>query len=142
MASELTFQFKDDEPSATPATPTPSGNTTPPTDAGPLLSLCLPTYNRAECMRRQFLRLLTLSADELSKIEIIVSDNCSTDETEQICHDFNTRLSFRYLRNDENVGPDDNFLQCLHEARGQYVWLLGDDDYLRTEHISPLLHFL
>lgn len=142
MASELTFQFKDEESVNAQVSNPPAGTDSAPTEAGPLLSLCLPTYNRAECMRQQFLRMLTLSTDELSKIEIIVSDNCSPDETEQICRDFGRRLPFRYLRNTENVGPDDNFLQCLREARGRYVWLLGDDDFLRTEHISPLLQFL
>jgi acetyltransferase-like isoleucine patch superfamily enzyme/glycosyltransferase involved in cell wall biosynthesis len=107
-----------------------------------LLSLCIPTYNRAACLHQQFLRLLTLSKEELEGIEIIISDNCSTDETEQIVHQFQDKIVFKYFRNNENIGPDGNFLQCLQKSTGKYVWLLGDDDFLRTEHISALLSIL
>lgn len=121
MASQSSLEFRDDEK---------------------LLSLCIPTYNRAKCLHQQFLRLLTLSQEELQGIEILISDNCSTDETEQIVRQFQQKISFRYLRNTENIGPDGNFLQCLRQSTGKYVWLLGDDDFLRTEHISALLSLL
>lgn len=133
MASELTLPFEYPEKDSAASTAARSEK---------ILSLCIPTYNRANCMRQQFLRLLTLSAEELEKIEIIVSDNCSTDDTEAVALDFKRKLPFVYLRNEENIGPDGNFLQCLHKATGRYVWLLGDDDFLRTEYISPLLLLL
>mgnify|MGYP002863655863 CR=1 FL=1 len=41
-----------------------------------VLSLCLPTYNRAHCLREQFNRLLTLKQEDLARMEIIISDNC------------------------------------------------------------------
>ena len=121
MASQSSLEFRDNEK---------------------LLSLCIPTYNRAACLHQQFLRLLTLSKEELESIEIIISDNCSTDETEQIVHQFQDKIAFKYLRNSDNLGPDGNFLQCLQTSTSKYVWLLGDDDFLRTEHISALLSIL
>lgn len=107
-----------------------------------LLSLCLPTYNRADCIYQQLKRLQQLSPDELEQIEIIISDNCSPDHTRQTVEKFSNSIPFIYLRNSENIGPDGNFLQCLRKATGKYVWLLGDDDYLRTEHIHILLDVL
>ncbi len=107
-----------------------------------LLSLCLPTYNRAVCMQQQLKRLQKLTPAELEQIEIIISDNCSQDNTQQIVEEFCETVPFTYLRNTENIGPDGNFLQCLRKATGKYVWLLGDDDYLQTENIPLLLRIL
>ena len=107
-----------------------------------VLSLCLPTYNRAHCLREQFNRLLTLKQEDLARMEIIISDNCSTDETPQVVNDYRERIPFTYLRNTENIGSNRNFLQCLRKASGKYIWLLGDDDYLQTTHISTLLNHL
>ena len=107
-----------------------------------LLSLCLPTYNRAVCMQQQLKRLQKLTPAELEQIEIIISDNCSQDNTRQIVEEFRETVPFTYLRNTENIGPDGNFLQCLRKATGKYVWLLGDDDYLLTKNIPLLLRIL
>lgn len=116
------------------------GNATPTTEHYPYtLSLCIPTYNRAECLRQQLERLLKLDAKALSRLEIIVSDNCSQDDTMTVAQKYKQRLRFSYLRNEQNLGADRNFLQCLEKAQGKYVWLLGDDDYLQTTHMNKLL---
>lgn len=107
-----------------------------------VLTICLPTYNRAECLKEQMERLLTIQPDDLRKIEIIVSDNCSPDHTPQIVEAYRSKLPFIYLRNQENIGPDRNFLQCLRRAQGKYVWLLGDDDFLQTPYLHQLLQQL
>ena len=51
-------------------------------------------------------------------------------------------LTYRYLRNAENIGADANFLQCLEQACGKYVWVLGDDDLLAPQAISQILSLL
>ena len=107
-----------------------------------VLSLCIPTYNRAHCLKEQFKRLLTIHLEDLRRIEIIISDNHSTDATAKIVEEFQDKLQFTYIRNTENIGSNRNFLQCLHKATGKYVWLLGDDDYLQTPHIHELLDTL
>lgn len=114
----------------------------PHTTPGILLSLCLPTYNRARCLREQFKRILAISPEDRKSIEIIVSDNCSTDDTPNVVQEYRNQIPFTYLRNQQNLGADRNFLQCLHNARGKYVWLLGDDDFLQTEYLSELLNQL
>ena len=107
-----------------------------------VLSLCIPTYNRAACLRQQFLRMLSLSQEQLDCMEILISDNCSTDDTEKIVRQFQDKIPLIYIRNEENVGPDSNFLQCINKATGKYVWLLGDDDYFLTTHLTELLSLL
>jgi glycosyltransferase involved in cell wall biosynthesis len=64
-------------------------------------------------------------------IEILVSDNCSTDDTPQVVQRYaSTVPPFRSLRNLDNIESDANIAQCLSLARGKYVLLLGEDDIL------------
>jgi len=96
----------------------------------PLLTIAIPTYNRAACLRQ----LLSVLADQLKneeRVELIISDNASPDETPTVVNDFISRgLQVRYMRNTQNVGSDANFLQCFEQARGKYVWLFSDDDLI------------
>lgn len=98
----------------------------------PLLTIAIPTYNRANYLGQNLEQLKS----ELSKIqevlvEIIVSDNCSQDNTKEIVDNFNkSGFLIQYFRNETNIGWGQNFLQCFNYANGKYVLLLGDDDLL------------
>jgi abequosyltransferase len=108
----------------------------------PLLTIAIPTYNRARYLERSLAAL----ADQIpaeSQIELVVSDNASTDETPSVVDGFKSRgLSIRYLQNESNLGPDRNILQCYEQAKGKYVWILGDDDFLRPGGIAKVLSHL
>lgn len=108
-----------------------------------ILSLCFPTYNRDWCMKEQITRLSKCSKNVLDRIEIIISDNCSTDDTEIIVH--NAMLNgFEciYNRNNENLGMDGNFVTCFKMAKGKYVWLLGDDDFILPDALEKIVNKL
>jgi glycosyltransferase involved in cell wall biosynthesis len=64
--------------------------------------------------------------------EIIISDNCSTDETPQVIANWNRRflnhVSFTVYRHNENIGGMKNIVHCIQQATGKFVWSLGDDD--------------
>lgn len=108
----------------------------------PLLTIAVPTYNRAECLAIVLTRLLeeveSLPAGH-PPVEIIVIDNASTDETEQQLAKFSPRPWLRLLRNPTNVGMDRNFVRCLDEASGRWLWLFSDDDLPMIGAISTLL---
>ncbi len=113
----------------------------PPEMAKPLLTIAIPTYNRAWCLRE----LLPVLAGELkdeSRVELIISDNASPDETPSVVQDFVERgLRVRYIRNDQNIGPDANFLQCFEQARGKYVWIFSDDDLIVPGGLAKILSY-
>lgn len=113
----------------------------PPELAKPLLTIAIPTYNRAWCLRE----LLPVLAEELRdepRVELIISDNASPDETPSVVQDFVARgLRVRYIRNDQNVGPDANFLQCFEQASGKYVWLFSDDDQIVPGGLARILTY-
>jgi abequosyltransferase len=107
----------------------------------PLLTLAIPTYNRAWCLRE----LLSVLVDQLidePRVELIISDNASSDDTETVVREFSARgLRVRYIRNVENVGPDANFLQCFEQARGKYTWIFSDDDLIIPGGIAKILSY-
>lgn len=97
----------------------------------PLLSICIPTYNRAAILQVTLRLLVTQIADLKDKglISLYISDNASTDETKTVIQGFiEEGAPIEYSRNEINIGPDRNFLKCFQTAKGKYIWLLGDDD--------------
>ena len=62
-------------------------------------------------------------------LEVIVSDNASTDETQEVAAKFSSNAKVSYYRNDVDIGPVENFNQALmHYASGDFVLTLSDDD--------------
>ena len=98
--------------------------------AQPLLTIAIPTYNRASYLRRTLAQLQSEVVNcELDNVEILVSDNASSDNTAQVVEEFQTLgFGIRYLLNQSNIGPDANIAECFGAAKGNYVVLLGDDD--------------
>lgn len=111
----------------------------------PLLSICIPIYNREQYLERMLSRFM--EDNELFKEEIylFIADNCSQDDLGKCCRKYQAMgLNLEYHRNDENIGPDRNFELCFHRGKGKYTWLLGSDDipvsgFLR-ELLSQLRH--
>lgn len=106
-----------------------------------ILSICIPTYNREKILDNALCAIeKELSTIDCNEIEIIVSDNCSTDNTEVIVQNFIKKgMPIIYNRNSSNLGADGNFVQCFRKATAQYVWVLGDDDFLKEGALSFLL---
>lgn len=101
------------------------------------LSICIPTYNRAAFLGQALDSIIAQATDE---VEIVISDNASTDDTEALVRDYQTHFPrIRYHRNPENLGADRNFLKVVEIAQGEYCWLLGSDDALADGAIAAVL---
>lgn len=105
----------------------------------PLLSICIPTYNRLQYLKELLPDVLAQS--EYGDIEVLVSDNASTDGTADYLRSI-IHVHLRWWKNVENVGGDRNFLKCVEEARGTYTWLFGDDDILPPDSVKKVVDFL
>jgi len=108
-----------------------------------LLTIIVPTYNRAASLSL----LLNSLADELvlhqSHLQLIVGDNFSTDETQKVLMEFQSKYPFvMVLRHETNVGPEENFCRCLERVKSRYFWILGDDDLPKAGVIKKLLDLL
>lgn len=109
----------------------------------PKLSICIPTYNRASLLRFA-LQILSPQAAVLGdKIELVVSDNCSTDETKNVVSEFQSCCPIRYRCNDKNKGPLYNIVNTVTDfAQGEYCWTLGDDDVVYPGALKKVLSIL
>lgn len=108
----------------------------------PLLTIAVPTFNRSGSLELLLRNLAPQLVDE-PRVELIVSDNCSTDDTPAVVDRFMREgLRCRYVRNQENIGADGNFLQCYHLAGGTYFWLFSDDDVILPGSLRVILRMI
>lgn len=102
-----------------------------------LLSICIPTYNRADMLRHTIDSILGQGVDG---VEIVVSDNASTDGTDALMQELAQRHpQIRYVRSATNVGADRNFLKAVELAAGRYAWLMGSDDLVAPGGVAEVL---
>lgn len=105
-----------------------------------ILTIAIPTYNRSELLKRQLIRILSCMSDGLN-VEILISDNASEDDTYKISQDIikeNAGFLVSYYRNDSNLGFDLNVDNAIRKAKGEYVWILSDDDSFVDSAISAV----
>lgn len=109
-----------------------------------ILTIAIPTRNRSAFLAQNLLQLKSeLQKIESKLVEIIVSDNCSSDETESIVNSsIKAGLAVKYIKNPTDIGWGKNFLQCFNMASGRYVLILGDDDFLVDGALYKLINHL
>jgi abequosyltransferase len=107
----------------------------------PLLTIAIPSHNRAPYLR-ELLEVLAEEIKDEPRVELIICDNASPDETPSVVEEFVCRgLRVRYIRNMQNIGADANILQCFEQARGKYVWIFSDDDLILPGAIAKILSY-
>lgn len=105
----------------------------------PLVSIGLPTYNRLASLKRAVESAL---AQDYRNIELVISDNASTDETESFCREICRQDGrVRYIRQPKNLGPTANFREALLQARGELFMWLADDDWIDPAYVSQCASF-
>lgn len=104
-----------------------------PNNENPLVTIAIPTFNRANGFLKQALQ--SAISQTYGHLEIIVSDNCSTDHTEQLVTGYNDNR-IRYIKHPRNIGAANNFNCCVHQAKGDYFLLLHDDDLIDPDFIE------
>src|SRR5258708_9139005 len=95
----------------------------------PFFSIIIPTYNRAQLLKATLTITLKQS---FQNFEIIVSNNCSTDETRDVVRSFSDKR-IRYYENNKNIGGEPNMKKAMSYARGKYIFTMGDDDFILYE---------
>lgn len=106
----------------------------------PLLSICIPTYNRAELLESALSSLATEVGELGQEVELIVSDNGSTDNSRDVVERLGRQCPIRYHRNVKNVGGMRNILSLVREhAIGEFCWVMGDDEMVREGGVRKLV---
>src|SRR4051812_3494802 len=101
----------------------------------PLLTISIPTYNRAPMLKRCLESALSCTDPA---IEILVSDNASPDNTREALSQFKDRR-LRWWSNPENVGAERNILGLWRQARGQWILCISDDDFFLPGGLDRIL---
>lgn len=104
----------------------------------PLLSICIPTYNRAQYLRNSIDSIICQNEFIDGRVEIVVSDNCSTDNTSEVCEGYVNQFSnFHYFRNAMNI-RDRNFPIVLSKACGRLRRLSNDTIIYDAHSLSDI----
>ncbi|MDQ2100212.1 MAG: glycosyltransferase [Tychonema bourrellyi B0820] len=103
----------------------------------PLVSICIPTYNGAAFIGEAIQSAL---AQTYPNIEVIISDDGSTDETIAIAQSFTSQTSadLRIILH-RNYGLSQNWNFCISQAKGKYIKFLFQDDFLAPECIAKMV---
>lgn len=105
-----------------------------------LVTIGIPTYNRATMLRRSIESAL---GQDYSMIEVIISNNASTDDTQDICQEYSKKDGrVKYVTQSSNRGPVANFAEVLKRASGEYFMWLGDDDWIDASYVSHCVSLL
>jgi hypothetical protein len=109
---------------------------------GPLLSICVPTFNRSSSLQNLFASLAQVKSRFGEEIEICVSDNASTDDTSRVIEGFAQRFPVDRCRQASNIGGTLNIIAVAGQMRARWGIWCGDDDEVDLEAIGRLLVLL
>lgn len=101
-----------------------------------MISIVIPAYNYAAFLPTAIDSVLSQGIEDL---EIVICDDASTDDTPAVAQRYASDSRVRYLRNPVNLGAVDNINYAMGLAVGDYVLLLGADDYLEPGALTALL---
>lgn len=102
------------------------------------MTVGIPTYNRSALLSESIRSVLAQSYQDFY---LIVSDNASTDDTEDVVRSFRDER-IHYSRSDTNVGLTPNFNRVIELAQTPYVAVLSDDDLLYRDYLASTVSAL
>lgn len=107
----------------------------------PLLSICIPSYKKCEWLKATLTLIIKQVLPFKDCVEIVVSDDASPDDSARVLAELQAEYPeiLRYEIQVENLKNNHNYVAVLRQARGQFVWLLGNDDFLRPGAIEKVL---
>lgn len=104
------------------------------------LSICMATYNRGRFIGETLDSILN---QIVPGVELVIVDGASPDNTPEVMAQYLLRYpEIRYFREQENSGVDGDYDKAVGYARGEYCWLVTDDDLLSPLAVSRVLEFL
>ncbi len=106
----------------------------------PAVSVGMPVYNDVKFLSGA---LDSILAQSFTDFELIISDDCSTDGSQDICLKYaNIDSRIIYIRQNKNLGISKNMMYLLQKSKGDYFMWAGNDDLWHRDFISKLVHAL
>ncbi|MDP3883011.1 MAG: glycosyltransferase family 2 protein [Candidatus Staskawiczbacteria bacterium] len=109
-----------------------------------LLSIAIPTYNRASFLENLLNNILPQVKESKERLEVCISDNNSTDNTREVVMKFKEKYPdlIKYNKNEKNLGVDGNILLVLGMCEGDFIWTFGDDDSVKAGGLNTVINFV
>lgn len=110
-----------------------------------LLSIAIPTWNRAKTLEQALLRILPQAKLCSDALQLVISDNASTDHTSEVVRDFIVQypeIEIDYFVQETNTGFFGNFCKVKELSTAKFVWMLSDDDFIDEKLIGRIINIL
>jgi glycosyltransferase involved in cell wall biosynthesis/SAM-dependent methyltransferase len=105
----------------------------------PKVSILIPTFNRANYLK---MAIDSALAQTYPNTEILVLDDCSTDETVNLPKIYRSETNVMFIRNENNIGFINNWNKAVALSSGEYIKIMGDDDILSTDCVAEQVRIL
>ena len=104
-----------------------------------LLSICIPSYNRLNCLDN-CLNSILISSNNVQNFdfEVCITDNCSEQNPVEIINKYRKNLNIKFKRNKKNLGVALNAIEALKLSSSKYAWLIGNDDLILPNTLRDL----
>ena len=104
-----------------------------------ILSICIPNYNRGKYLNNCLNSILLAKSFSSLKFEICISDNGSKEDILSIINFYKKKgLKINFKKNIKNLGFGSNFYKVVKMAKGEFIWLIGNDDLLYIYALKKL----
>jgi len=104
-----------------------------------LVSIIMPSYNTAEFIAESIQSVLAQSYPDW---ELLIVDDCSTDNTDEVVKPYLSDVRIKYLKNEKNSGAAVSRNRALREAKGKWIAFLDSDDLWMLDKLSKQIYFM
>jgi glycosyltransferase involved in cell wall biosynthesis/ubiquinone/menaquinone biosynthesis C-methylase UbiE len=104
----------------------------------PLASICITTYNRASLVHQCIESVLR----QTFRTEVIVVDDCSTDQTRRVLESFGSAIRVFYNETNKGIAFSKNRALTMSSPEARYVGILDSDDYLHSSFVEHCVEYL
>ena len=103
-----------------------------------LLSICIPNYNRPNCLENCLNSIKIAKKNIKIKFEVCISDNNSEENILPVVKKYKKYFKLRFKKNKKNFGMGKNIISVVSMAKGEFVWVIGNDDLLLPNTLKKL----
>ena len=107
-----------------------------------VISICIPTYNRAKCLQILLNDIYNEFSNFPFSYELIISNNASSDDTDAVVESWSKKLPIFYIKQAENIGGARNIEDAFAHASGLFSMYLADDDFLDCNGLTDAIFML
>ena len=104
-----------------------------------LVSIIMPSYNTAQYIGKT---IESIQAQTYTNWELIIVDDCSKDNTDQVMQPYLQDQRIRYIKNEKNSGAALSRNRALREAKGRWIAFLDSDDIWEPEKLTKQIAFM